>query len=87
MFLIDTSIDKSKRYLLICLYIQQVFVKRYGGVMSVKVPDGEMHLSATWKDDNLWIENYNPKTNVLSTGRGQTAFDKTVTLKNCLIFS
>ena len=44
-------------------HFQQVFVKRYGGVMTIKVPDGEVHLNATWKDDNLWIENYDPKTN------------------------
>ena len=45
-------------------HFQQVFVKRYGGVMTITVPEGEVHLAATWKDDNLWIENYNPKTNV-----------------------
>ena len=43
--------------------LQQVFVKRYGGVMTIRVPDGQRHLAATWKDDNLWIENYDPKTN------------------------
>lgn len=45
-------------------YFQQVFVKRFGGVMSIRVPAGQMHIAATWKDDNLWIENYDPKTNV-----------------------
>ena len=44
-------------------HFQQVFVKRYGGVMAITVPEGELHLAATWKDDNLWIENYDPKTN------------------------
>jgi len=42
---------------------EQMFVKNYGGVMSVRVPDGQMHLSATWKEDHLWIENYDPKSN------------------------
>ncbi len=42
---------------------QQVFVKRYGGVMTIHVPKGQHHLGATWKDDNLWIENYDPETN------------------------
>ncbi len=42
---------------------QQVFVKRWGGVMSVSVPKGQRHLSVTWKDDNIWIENYDPETN------------------------
>ncbi len=44
-------------------HFQQVFVKRWGGVMNVTVPEGQLHISATWKDDNLWIENYDPKTN------------------------
>lgn len=44
-------------------HFQQIFVKRYGGIMTVSVPAGQLHLAATWKDDNLWIENYDPKTN------------------------
>lgn len=44
-------------------HFQQVFVKRYGGVMSIRVPEGQWHIAATWKDDNLWVENYDPKTN------------------------
>ena len=66
-------------------HFQQVFVKRYGGVMSVKVPDGEMHLSATWKDDNLWIENYNPETNTChfrEYSKG-ALLQGQVTIKNC----
>jgi hypothetical protein len=43
-------------------YFQQVFVKRYGGVMSIRVPGGQRHIAATWKDDNLWVENYDPAT-------------------------
>ena len=45
-------------------HFEQIFVKRFGGVMSISVPDGQVHLAATWKDDNLWIENYDPKTNI-----------------------
>lgn len=44
-------------------YFQQVFVKRWGGVMKIRVPEGQVHLAATWKDDNLWVENYDPATN------------------------
>lgn len=42
---------------------EQAFVKNYGGVMTIAVPEGQMHISATWKEDHLWIENYDPKTN------------------------
>lgn len=41
-------------------YFQQVFVKRWGGVMRIAVPEGQRHITATWKDDNLWVENYDP---------------------------
>lgn len=66
-------------------HFQQVFVKRYGGVMTVKVAEGEVHLAATWKDDNLWIENYNPQTNTCyfrEYSRGNLLQGQ-VTIKNC----
>lgn len=44
-------------------HYEQVFVKRFGGVMHISVPDGHRHIGATWKEDNLWIENYDPETN------------------------
>ena len=66
-------------------HFQQVFVKRYGGVMSVSVPAGQNHIAATWKDDNLWIENYDPATNTCffnEYSRGNLLQGK-VTIKNC----
>jgi len=66
-------------------HFQQVFVKRYGGVMSIKVPEGELHLAATWKDDNLWIENFDPDTNTChfrEYSRGNLLQGE-VTIKNC----
>lgn len=44
-------------------HFEQVFVKRFGGVMSITVPEGQQHIAATWKDDNLWVQNYDPETN------------------------
>lgn len=44
-------------------HFQQIFVKRFGGVMSITVPQGQRHIAATWKDDNLWVENYDPASN------------------------
>lgn len=44
-------------------HFEQVFVKRFGGVMTISVPNGQQHISATWKEDNLWVENYDPKSN------------------------
>jgi len=65
--------------------LQQVFVKHYGGVMSIRVPEGQHHLGATWKDDNLWIENYDPETNICifsEYSKGNLLQGK-VTIKNC----
>jgi len=72
-------------YIAYHFHFQQVFVKRYGGVMSITVPEGEVHLAATWKDDNLWIENYNPETNTChfrEYSRGNLLQGQ-VTIKNC----
>lgn len=44
-------------------HFQQVFVKRWGGVMHITVPEGQYHIGATWKDEHLWVENYDPTTN------------------------
>ena len=66
-------------------HFQQVFVKRWGGVMSITVPEGERHVLATWKEDNLWIENYNPKTNTCifrEYSRGNLLQGQ-VTIRNC----
>ncbi len=66
-------------------HFQQVFVKRYGGVMSITVPDGQRHIAATWKDDNLWIENYDPATNTChfnEYSKGNLLQGK-VSIKNC----
>ena len=64
---------------------QQVFVKRYGGVMTIKVPEGQHHMAATWKDDNLWIENYDPKTNtcIFSEYSKGNMLQGKVTITNC----
>lgn len=66
-------------------WLQQIFVKRYGGVMSITVPAGQNHLAATWKDDNLWIENYDPKTNtcIFSEYSKGNLLQGRVTIKNC----
>ncbi len=66
-------------------HFQQIFVKRYGGVMTINVPEGQLHITATWKDDNLWIENFDPKTNTChfsEYSRGNLLQGK-VTIKNC----
>jgi len=66
-------------------HFQQIFVKHYGGVMSITVPEGQLHIASTWKDDNLWIENYDPATNTChfnEYSKGNLLQGK-VTIKNC----
>ena len=66
-------------------YLEQLFVKRWGGVMTIHVPEGRRHMGATWKEDNLWIENYDPATNTChftEYSRGHM-LEGRVTVKNC----
>ena len=66
-------------------HFQQIFVMRWGGVMTIEVPKGQLHLAATWKDDNLWVENYDPATNTChfnEYSKGHLLQGK-VTIKNC----
>lgn len=83
--LIACSIVFVIGFLAYSFHFQQLFVKRYGGVMSITVPDGQQHITATWKDDNLWIENYDPETNTChfnEYSKGNLLQGK-VTIKNC----
>lgn len=66
-------------------YFQQVFVKRWGGVMTISVPEGQQHITATWKDDHLWVENYDPANDVCifsEYSKGNLLQGK-VNIKNC----
>jgi hypothetical protein len=66
-------------------HFEQVFVKRWGGVMTITVPAGQHHIAATWKEDHLWIENYEPDTNTCyfrEYSKGNLLQGK-VTIKNC----
>jgi hypothetical protein len=66
-------------------YFQQVFVKRYGGVMTIRVPEAQRHIAATWKEDNLWIENFDPARNecIFSEYSKGNLLEGRVTIRNC----
>ncbi|MFV8783307.1 hypothetical protein ACNKU7_12875 [Microbulbifer sp. SA54] len=66
-------------------HYEQVFVKRFGGVMRISVPEGQRHLGSTWKDDNLWVENYDPRTNecIFSEYSKGNLLEGRVVIKNC----
>lgn len=66
-------------------HFQQIFVKRWGGVMRVTVPEGQHHISATWKEDNLWIENFDPANNtcVFSEYARGNLLEGRVIIRNC----
>jgi hypothetical protein len=66
-------------------HFQQIFVKRWGGVMTISVPAGQLHMGATWKDENLWIENYDPNTNTchFSEYSKGNLLQGRVSIKNC----
>ncbi len=53
--------------------------------MTISVPSGQYHIATTWKDDNLWVENYDPETNkcVFSEYSKGNLLQGQVTIKNC----
>jgi hypothetical protein len=66
-------------------HFQQIFVKRWGGVMSLTVPEGQRHIGVTWKDENLWVENYDPASNTCEFreySRGDLLQGRVI-IKNC----
>lgn len=83
--LIGTSVVLAIGWGAYFFHFQQVFVKHYGGVMSISVPKGQQHIAATWKEDHLWVENYDPATNTChfnEYSKGNLLQGK-VTIKNC----
>ena len=66
-------------------HFQQIFVKRWGGVMSISVPQGQHHMGATWKDEHLWIQNFDPATNtcIFSEYSKGNVLEGRVKIKNC----
>lgn len=66
-------------------YFEQIFVKRFGGVMTISNPSGHLHLGSTWKYDHLWVETFDPETNTCifrEFSRGKVLEGK-VTIKDC----
>lgn len=83
--LIVTLILALLSYSFFYFYLEQILVKRYGGSMVIQVPEGLHHLGATWKDDHLWIENYDPIKNECifrEYSRG-SVLEGQVKLRNC----
>ncbi|MEW5250542.1 hypothetical protein [Microbulbifer discodermiae] len=66
-------------------HYEQVFVKRFGGVMRISVPEGQRHIGATWKEDNLWIQNYDPSNNtcIFSEYSKGNLLEGRVIIRNC----
>ena len=66
-------------------HFQQIFVKQWGGVMSLTVPNGQHHITATWKENNLWVENYDPGTNtcIFTEYSKGNMLQGRVKIKNC----
>lgn len=49
-------------YVMHVSYFENMFAKRFGGVLNVETPENMLFITASWKDDQLWILNYDPKT-------------------------
>ena len=66
-------------------YFEQMFVKRYGGVMTIDDSHGRLHLGSTWKDDHLWVESWDPQTNEchFSEYARSGLLEGSVVIKNC----
>jgi hypothetical protein len=96
-YLLAVRLNKMKPALIVALvmavishffyyyYLEQMLVKRWGGSMSVQVPEGQHHIGVTWKDDHLWIQNYDPASNECifrEYSRG-SVLEGEVRLRNC----
>lgn len=96
-YLLAVRLNKVKPALIVALvmavishffyyyYLEQMLVKRWGGSMNVQVPEGQHHIGVTWKNDNLWIQNYDSASNECifrEYSRG-SVLEGEVRLRNC----
>lgn len=66
-------------------HFRQLFVKRLGGVMVITTPEGRQYMGATWKDEDLWVETYDPATNTchFDERARRGILEGRVTIKDC----
>lgn len=64
---------------------EQARVKAWGGATSVTIPEGAVLLTMTWKESNLWILYYDPKTKscVFSENSAYGLMQGVITVPNC----
>lgn len=68
-------------------YFQQKFVRSFGGKMSLVIKEDEQLVNVTWKEDNMWILTFNPKTALCyfrESSRGNMLQGEVV-IKNCKV--
>ena len=44
------------------MLFENIFAKKYGGTMTISIPEGMQFFGITWKDDDLWYGWYDSKT-------------------------
>lgn len=66
-------------------YLEQVWAKAYGGSMTIAVPEGTRFFGITWKDSDLWVGWYDPKSKecVFKEDSKYNILQGNITVKNC----
>lgn len=66
-------------------WLEQIFVKCFGGIMNVIVEEGYQYVVVIWKGDNLWIENYDLEINccIFQEYLWGNVLEGKVVIKNC----
>lgn len=64
---------------------EQSMTRSFGGNMSVQIPAGTQLVTMTWKEANLWVLYYDPKTKACTFAENSVhgVFQGTVTIPNC----
>mgnify|MGYP006883057953 CR=1 FL=1 len=67
------------------MFLENIFAKRYGGTLTITIPEGNKFTGITWKDEDLWYGWYDPKTSEC-TFREESRYgmlEGKVLIKNC----
>ncbi len=71
--------------LALCGCSEQSMTRSFGGNMAVPIPPGTQLVTMTWKEANLWVLYYDPKTKACTFAENSVhgVFQGTVTVPNC----
>ncbi len=66
-------------------YFENIFARKWGGTLDVKIQENHLYINSTWKENDLWLATYDPesRTCVFQEYSRSGLLEGKVKIKNC----